>query len=73
MKSVPLFVIQLPKIKRPLTGVVSMEFGFLHLGAVILAFQSVKTDALELSECLSRMKSLLSEVLMKTPSEVCFL
>lgn len=72
MKSVTLFVIQLPKIKRPLTKF-PWSLVFLHLGAVILAFQSVKTDALELSECLSRMKSLLSEVLMKTPSEVCFL
>lgn len=51
MKSVPLFMIQLHKIKRSTTGVFSMGFdlGFLHLAAITLAFQSAKSDVLELS------------------------
>lgn len=46
--SVPLFIIQLTKIRRSPTGVISMGLAgfFLHLCARVLAFQSVKADAL---------------------------
>lgn len=69
MKSVQLFMIQLNKMKKSPTGIVSTGCGlfFLHLGAVILAFQSIKTDALELSECLSRIRSLDENTLRGLP------